>query len=122
MKWLESGSEVPTQYFQPPAQPGWVTQQMNVQVPHTPAQPELPFNPEPQFIPSPEPPAPQFGFSALEQEIINIWGGAGWSLDALPGWVTQRFGGRGPAMITPDECRQIVTEITTHIKSMGGQS
>lgn len=116
MKWLESGSDVPTQYFQPSVQPGWVTQQAPV------PQQELPFDPSPQFAPAPEPPAPQFGFPALEQEIINIWAGAGWALDTLPGWVTQRFGGRGPAMITPVECQQIITEITTHIKSMGGQA
>lgn len=118
MQWLETGSDTPTQYFQPPAQPGWATQQMNVQVP----QQELPFEPASQFAPAPEPPAPQFGFPAFEQEIINIWAGAGWSLDTLPGWVTQRFGGRGPAMITHAECQQIITEITTHIKSMGGQA
>ena len=120
LAWLENGTDAapaPSPQFNP-AQPGWATQQMNVQVP----QQELPFEPAQQFAPAPEPPASQFGFPAFEQDIINIWAGAGWSLDTLPGWVTQRFGGRGPAMITHAECQQIITEITTHIKSMGGQA
>ena len=120
LAWLENGTDTAPapspQYI--PAQPGWVTQQMNVQVP----QQELPFEPAPQFTPAPEPAAPQFGFPALEQEIINIWAGAGWSLDTLVGWSTQRFGGRGPSQITPAECQMIISEISAHIKAAGGQA
>ena len=116
MAWLTSGSDTPTQFFQPPVQPEWVTQQAPV------AQSELPFEPAPPFTPAPEPAAPQFGFPALEQEIINIWGGAGWSLDTLVGWATQRFGGRGPSQITPAECQLIISEISAHIKAAGGQA
>ena len=125
VKWLESGTDAAPQYFQPPAQPGWVTQQLPAQVPTPFAQPPqqaLPFDPAPPFTPPAEPPAPQFGFPAMETEIVKIWSGAGWPLDGMPGWVTQRFGGRGPAQITPDECRQIVSEITAHINATtGGQ-
>jgi len=123
MKWLEMGIATQPQYYQPealPVQPGWVTQQLGVQVPV--AQSELPFEPPQQFIPPSATVAPQFGFPALEQEIINIWAGAGWSLDTLTGWATQRFGGRGPSQITPAECQLIISEISAHIKAAGGQA
>ena len=124
LAWLEAGSDAPPPT--PQTQPGWVTQQVPAQVP-TPIAPQqtLPFDPAPPFAqPSepPAPPAPQFGFPAHEQEIIQIWAGAGWPMDGLPGWVTQRFGGRGPTQISPDECQQIIAEITSYIKQMGGQA
>lgn len=124
LAWLENGTDV-RPAPSPQISPGWVTQQLPAQVPTPFAQPpqqSLPFDPAPPFAPPAEPPAPQFGFPALEAEIVNIWSGAGWPLDGLPGWVTQRFGGRGPAQITPAECRQIVSEITAHINATtGGQ-
>ncbi|MDR3561231.1 MAG: AAA family ATPase [Negativicutes bacterium] len=119
LSWLETGVDIPANYYQQPQPAQPFQPSFNPLVPQPQfVQPAMPFEqPAAPIVPA----APVYGFPAHEQDIVSVWNNAGWPEGGIIGWVQERYK-RAPAELTAAECYEIYILFTSYVQEkMGGQ-